>query len=89
MLDICYYVTKYDDDVLYVKGCANDIRANEFFTDVSRIICFDDCNPVTVMEIIWHGKTVHYRGWAPGMHYMYDDDDGNLVWEGWFPEWDH
>lgn len=80
----------YTDD----EGIAHNItygpmEANEFFTDVSRRICFDDCSGETVHKIYYKGKEVNYVGWQPGMKYEYKDLDGNTVWVGVFEHWDH
>lgn len=60
-----------------------------FFTKVSEKICFDDLEDITVQKIYYKGKEVIYAGWQPGMKYEYEDLDGNTVWVGYFPEWDH
>jgi hypothetical protein len=65
------------------------ITPDQFFTKVSRRICFDDINDETVQKIYLGGKEVVYAGWQPGMKYEYKDLDGNTVWVGYFPEWDH
>ena len=62
---------------------------NEFFTDVSYRIAFDDCSGETVHKIYYKGKEVEYVGWQPGMKYEYADLDGNTVWVGVFEHWDH
>ena len=62
---------------------------DQFFTRVSRRICFDDLDDITVQKIYLGGKEVIYAGWQPGMKYEYQDLDGNTVWVGYFPEWDH
>ena len=66
-----------------------DADADFFFTNVSKKICFDDCDDDTVLKIFYKGKEVEYAGWQPGMKYEYKDLDGNTVWVGYFPEWDH
>ena len=96
MTDICYvaYTQEvYDDPGTHEETCTqgywSGTNENKFFREVSRIICFDDIEPRTVVEIVWHGKKVFYRGWKPGMLFQYEDESGELVWEGYFPEWDH
>lgn len=70
-------VTVYDD-------------ASYMFSDASRQICFSDCDDIlTIEQIVCNGKEVHYGGWKPGMHYTFYDNDNNLVYENWFPQWDH
>jgi hypothetical protein len=65
------------------------ITEDQFFTKVSRRICFDDLYDTNVVKIYYKGKEVYYDGWQPGMKYEYKDLDGNTVWVGYFPEWDH
>lgn len=64
-------------------------NTNEFFTDVSYRIAFDDCSGETVQKIYFKGKEVEYVGWQSGMKYEYVDLDGNTVWVGVFEHWDH
>ena len=65
------------------------ITADQFFTKVSKKICFDDLDDSTVQKIYYKGKEIEYAGWQPCMKYEYKDLDGNTVWLGNFPEWDH
>ena len=65
------------------------ITKNQFFTKVSRMIAFDDLDDTTVQKIYYKGKEVEYAGWQPCMRFEYKDLDGNTVWVGEFPEWDH
>lgn len=60
-----------------------------FFTKVSKKICFDDLEDITVQKIYYKGKEVQYAGWQPGMRFEYKDLDGNTIWVGDFPHWDH
>ena len=62
---------------------------DKFFHDVSNIIAFDDCTNYTIISIVFDGKELEYAGWQPSMKYEYKDLDGNTVWVGEFPEWDH
>ena len=66
-----------------------EVDKDFFFTQVSRRICFDDIEDITVQKIYFRGREVEYAGWCPGMRYEYKDLDGNTVWIGYFPEWDH
>ena len=100
---VCAYQPKeinYDDLApswcIYTDcdGNAYDIvyghnSTDQFFCDVSRIICFDDCSGDTVQKIYFRGKEVFYAGWQPCMKYEYKDLDGNTVWVGYFEHWDH
>lgn len=66
-------------------GCT----ADQFFTAVSKRICFDDCTDEAVEKIFYKGKEVVYAGWQRGMKFEYKDLDGNTVWVGYFEHWDH
>ena len=65
------------------------ITEDQFFTKVSKRICFDDLTNENVVKIYYKGKEVWFAGWQRGMKYEYKDLDGNTVWVGYFPEWDH
>ena len=65
------------------------ITEDQFFTKVSKRIAFDDLSDETVQKIYYKGKEVEYAGWQPCMKYEYTDLDGNTIWVGNFPEWDH
>lgn len=75
--------------VVNVHGYASTVSADLFFRDVSRIICFSDCAPQNVIDIVWHGQHVSYDGWRRQMCYGYSTKSGKQVWVGCFPEWDH
>ena len=64
--------------------------SDELFAFVSKMICFSDCDDhAEIVQIVHAGKEVHYGGWKEGMHYTFYDEDNNLVYENWFPQWDH
>jgi hypothetical protein len=65
------------------------ITDDQFFTKVSKKICFDDLDDSNVHKIFYKGKEVIYAGWQPGMKFEYKDLDGNTVWVGYFEHWDH
>lgn len=81
----------YTDDEGNTRACTfgGDVEANQFFTDVSYRIAFDDCSGETVHKIYYKGKEVEYVGWQPCMKYEYKDLGGNTVWVGIFEHWDH
>ena len=93
MVDECYFVYKMENadgvEETFVSGYGSGVSADKFFRDVANKICFDDCMPVDVVKIVWHGKRVWYMGWMPGMVFKFADMYRNVVWEGCFPEWDH
>ena len=83
-----YYTYKTDAGTHYVKDFPST-SANIFFREVSNIIAFGDCSGNTVVHIFFDGKPVEYAGWQKGMIFEYQDLDGETVWSGNFPEWDH
>lgn len=66
-----------------------EIDTDRFFTNISYVIAFDDCSGETVTDIYWRGQRVEYAGWKPGMRFEFEDLNGNIVWVGDFPHWDH
>lgn len=84
-----WYIYTNDEGVSYSCTFDGEVEANQFFTDVSYRIAFDDCSGETVHKIYYKGKEVEYVGWQPGMKYEYADLDGNTVWVGVFEHWDH
>lgn len=82
------YTYRTDEGDIYTKTFEH-IDIDKFFTEVSNVIAFDDCTNYTVTYISFDGKEVYYVGWQPKMVYEYKDLDGNTVWLGNFPEWDH
>ncbi len=83
----CYTYETAEGDA-YVKSF-DLVGINEFFREVSNIIAFGDCTDYTVTNICFDNKEVEYVGWQFGMKYEYKDLNGNTVWVGTFPEWDH
>lgn len=92
--------TKFDDlapswyiytDAEGIAHCETfgKIDMDMFFYKVSKRIAFDDLSDETVQKIYYKGKEVEYAGWQPCMKYEYADLDGNTIWVGDFPEWDH
>ena len=83
----CYTYETAERDV-YVKNF-DLVGMNEFFREVSNIIAFDDCTGFSIISIKFDGKEIEYAGWQPCMKFEFKDLDGNTVWVGQFPEWDH
>ena len=65
------------------------IDTDKFFYEISKRYAFDDCSGEEMVAIFWRGKEVFYTGWKPCMRLEYEDRNGNIVWVGEFPEWDH
>lgn len=68
-----------------------DHEDNKMMCDVSKQICFSDCDDTfTIISIIYHGHEVEYGGWRPDMLMQYCFKvTGRLAWEQSFPQWDH
>ena len=64
-------------------------ETNQFFIDVSRRICFDDCTNEIVQKIYYKGKEVFYAGWQPCMKFEFVEANGDTVWVNHFEHWDH
>ena len=73
-----------------VKAIAFDkADKDSFFTTVSKHYAFDDCSGEAIMAIYYEGKEVQYVGWQPCMKFEYEYLNGNTIWVGEFPQWDH
>lgn len=83
-----YYTYMTDAGTHYVKDFPST-SADAFFREVSNIIAFGDCSGDTVVHIFFDGKPIEYVGWQKNMFFEYQDLDGETVWSGNFPEWDH
>lgn len=64
---------------------------NEMFYAAAKLVAFDDLDTGIELESLWVNEMeCEYKGWMPGMHICFvDAHTGELVWEDWFPEWDH
>ena len=59
----------------------------------SKVVAFDDLTG-DVIEDIWvdspgHTETIRYVGWRPGMEMQFVNQDNVVVWDEYYPEWDH
>ena len=96
-----YYVTGCDDIYTTHTVSVNwmldetteqyqDRLRRAFFRHVAELFAFNDCYDEGVDEIVWDGRHVHYTGWQPGMVLEFaDDETGEIIYSGCFPEWDH
>ena len=103
MSKACYYVITNDDcfgsltKTPSLRWAEDETIAEHherekewFFHTIAHLIAFADCYDDTVDEIVWDGRPVHYTGWQPGMTIEFaDDETGEIVYSGCFPEWDH
>lgn len=67
--------------------------AEELFRAIAKFYAFSDCNSYgeefTIVEVMCEGKRCSYVGWMPGMEYRFVNEDGEVVFDEFFPEWDH
>lgn len=85
-----YLLLDREDGEVIVKAFT-DYEANKMMYDISKHICFSDCDDsFEVIGIIYHGREVEYGGWHPGMLMQYYfKATGDLAWEQSFPQWEH
>ena len=88
------YRLEDDEEVFEVKFTEEERNskyfANIFFGKAAEMVAFDDINGVTDMEMMFDGRKCEYAGWMPGMHICFEDSKNReIVWDGWYPEWDH
>lgn len=86
----CVVLRSTEDGEITVKSYSDDM-ANVMMRDVSKVICFSDCDDMwDVLTIIYHGREVEYDGWRPGMVMSYSfKETGDEAWSGVFENWDH
>lgn len=86
----CYILKDTIDGETIIKAYDDD-KADLMMRDVSKHICFSDCDGTFHVEkIVYHGVEVEYVGWRPGMVYEYvARQSGKTMWEAAYPEWDH
>lgn len=84
----CVVLRSKEDGEITVKTYED---AAVMMRDVSKIICFSDCDDMwDVIQIIYQGRQVEYTGWQPGMVMSYEyTETGDEAWSGCFPHWDH
>ena len=61
----------------------------ELMNAVVQAIAFSDCSDEDVLDISSGGNIIYYVGWQPGMHYVFKNLDGEVVWDDYYPEYDH
>ena len=85
-----WYIYTNEEGEPHVQTFSSELdNPDPFFVDVSRKICFGDIDGSSVHLIYYKGIEVACIGWQPGMKFEYQDLDGNTVWVGYFPEWEH
>ena len=84
-----WYIYLDSEGTAHSQTFNGQLTEDQFFTDVSRRICFDDITDESVVRIYYKGKEVFYAGWQPCMKYEYVTAEGDTVWVGHFEHWDH
>ena len=86
----CYILRDCEDGEVIVKTYDDD-KANTMMRDVSKIICFSDCDDTfEVVSIVYKGREVEYAGWKPGMVMDFKDKEtGISAWGCCRPDWEH
>lgn len=62
---------------------------DEMMHTVCKAIAFADCTDEEVTDIWVDDHRVNYCGWLPDMEFRFVDDEGDVVWDCFYPEWDH
>lgn len=85
-----YILRDREDGEIFVKAYADE-DSDKMMRDVSKIICFSDCDDTfEVVGIIYKGREIEYAGWRPSMEMTYEYiATGDEAWSGCFPQWDH
>ena len=56
----------------------------------SQFYAWSDCDDTYYIdEIRCDGKEIVYTGWRPNMEFRFKDETGEVVYDAFFPEWDH
>lgn len=56
----------------------------------SQFYAWSDCDDTYYIdEIMCDGKEIVYTGWRPNMEFRFKDETGEVVYDAFFPEWDH
>lgn len=94
MENSCNYAGSYID---LLDREDNTVRRTYYETaskvgyEASRCYCFGDCDDTyEVVKVVMDGREVCYAGWMPGMRYeFYDIETHEIMFQDWFPNWEH
>ena len=86
----CFFLKDHEDGEIICRAYPDD-RKDKMMCDISRIICFSDCDDTyEVTKILYNGREVEYTGWQPGMVISYEfTATGDEAWSGCFPQWNY
>ena len=86
------YYAKYkyldEDGDTYIKYYSNGF---EMMEDVCKAIAFSDCSGIEFIEIVADSKKIRYYGWLPDMEmrFVNVEDPNEIMWDSFYPEFDH
>ena len=82
-----FYETEYDDGEKYITFFDSK---DELFYELAKIYAFDDLDTgMKVTKIVYEGMRCHYIGWQPDMVIEFANENGDIIYGGEFPQWDH
>jgi len=82
-----FYETEYDDGERYITFF--DTK-DELFYELAKLYAFNDLDTgMEVTKIVCEGKPCYYTGWQPDMVIEFANENGDIIYGGQFPEWDH
>lgn len=80
----------YSDDNTYRWVDYSHRDVNQMYYDASKVYAFSDCDDTThIAKILHDGDEVVYDGWEPGNHMTYKNKYGAIIYENYFPQFDH
>ena len=82
-----FLVVKRPDEDEYCFIAKETKRA--IFYEAAKCVVFADCSDEELVYAVADGKRFRYVGWQPDMRVTFVDDDGNVVYDDEFPEWEH
>ena len=65
--------------------------AEELFRSAAEFLASNDsyAEDFTVDKMVCECKECFYAGWMPDMEYRFVTKDGEIMFDKFFPEWDH
>ena len=86
MTDYLYEAEQYDGEK-YITFF--DLR-DELFYELTSIYAFDDLNTgMRITKISCEGMHCHYIGWQPNMVIEFANENGDIIYGGQYPQWNH
>lgn len=82
------YIKYKDGSEVYIKNMEDSSMDLIFYT-AAKMIAFNDCTDIEILNIVINSEEYFYAGWKPGMVYTFENKKGEEIWTDEFPEWDH